>query len=827
MQQALADLNAKSHVIRQAIAAEEQSDKETGAIYARHVKNYQLWWESDQANLLRDNASHVVIPAFPVIPSKATLYLEYETTRPQKRKREDGSASTGTLGVSGVKQVISALEHWRLNNQHRYPDIPDAQVGLRHDLRIKTFETAAAHKEPIRVKMAHTLKAKGTNADTFTSSDLMRCAGWCLTNFKGPSQIYIGLRDRAMLLTSCSVAFRGDSTRSLLLSDLFMTDVIMNAKGLGETIPALTMLADNAKHNQTGRTDEHGAFRHRHVELCPVGSIALLLFAYYHIRNAPLPDFVPDFSDPQYGDYGKREWYGMHLFHSGSDPMSEMGYDNHRKRVNLIYEKNRINISKVTHAGREFSVKTAREYGATVDGAKALGGWSDSGSFKPCYDRALPVDALLGAAMFDAARPESHFLPREFLEPPPDLVKLLFPWVEEQLAALEVREKETPFSRDIALRQVFTLLIWFRVLLLQDGALLYMKHPQAPLFQYAPFNSPQFRVFAASSVEKIAEVEAQGRLAIKGLPQTLVRGFQGAMSGVSMAQHAARSEQRACMLSMQAQISALTQHVQESGSGVRKRITRARRGPVSVPPPFATASEPSPPAVLISSSVALRLGLTTSSDSNLNDQGPLPSITDSLRLDQSTAAVFEPSQDFIDPLLRGASVNASLGPSSLTDTVPSSVSQLAAWSLLALQYSEARLRRHQWEWIEKTNTFLPHYAFQPVKKITDIWTEWASGLNGFLSVRELTEGWNAKWKRDLRAIKSEWGRRSKVIGLVEKLAAKPNWNLELALQFIRDVYETDSSFPTVRSFCDYLQSSKANNADTVFKKSSTWSSSHV
>lgn len=64
----------------------------------------------------------------------------------------------------------------------------------------------------------------------------MKCAAWCLTDFKGPSNIYIGLRDRGMLLTSCSVAFRGDSTRNLLLSDLFMTDVIMNAKGLGETV---------------------------------------------------------------------------------------------------------------------------------------------------------------------------------------------------------------------------------------------------------------------------------------------------------------------------------------------------------------------------------------------------------------------------------------------------------------------------------------------------------------------------------------------------------------------------------------------------------------
>ncbi|KAJ7899945.1 hypothetical protein B0H13DRAFT_1883572 [Mycena leptocephala] len=176
MKQALVALETKSHVIRQGVAAEEQSDKETGATYAR-----------------------------------------------QKRKRDDGSESTGTISISGVKQVISALEccaNW-----------------LRHDLRIKTFETAAVHKEPQRVKMAHTLKVKGTNADTFTAADLIKCAGWCLTDFKGPFNIYMGLRDRAMLLTSRSVAFRGDNTRSLLLSDLFfMTDVMMNAKSFGETV---------------------------------------------------------------------------------------------------------------------------------------------------------------------------------------------------------------------------------------------------------------------------------------------------------------------------------------------------------------------------------------------------------------------------------------------------------------------------------------------------------------------------------------------------------------------------------------------------------------
>ncbi|KAJ7745543.1 hypothetical protein DFH07DRAFT_977314 [Mycena maculata] len=339
MQRSLQAMEEHSQVIRQKLTAEEQDDKETADTYARQVTNYQVYWNTYQAALVRDDPMLVPIPAFPIIATKVTIYLEHETTRPQKRKRSDGSDSTATIGVHSVKQIVSALENSRLNNQHLYPNIPEAQMALRLDLRIKRFESAAAHKEPQRVKMAHTLKATGTNADTFTPDDLKRCAGWCLTDFKGPMNIYIGLRDRAMLLTSCSVAFHGDNTRSLLLSDLFATDVIFNAKGLGEVVPALALIADNAKHNQTGRTDEHGALRHRFVELCPIGSIALLLFSYFHVRNELVPNFVPDFSDSNYGDFGKREWYGIHLFPAGKSPMDEMGYDNHRKRVNLIYKQ--------------------------------------------------------------------------------------------------------------------------------------------------------------------------------------------------------------------------------------------------------------------------------------------------------------------------------------------------------------------------------------------------------------------------------------------------------------------------------------------------------
>ncbi|KAK7028398.1 hypothetical protein R3P38DRAFT_923774 [Favolaschia claudopus] len=830
MQTALNDLEAESHLIRQQIAAEEQSDKETARNYARQVTNYQLWWDGNQAQLATKDPARVMIPAFPIIPAKVALFLQYETTRPQKRKRPDGTESTATLGVSGVKLAISALENWRLNNQHKYPDIPEAQRGLRTDIRIKQFESAASHKEPQRVQMAHALKAKGTNADTFTSDDLRRCSMWCITDFKGPQNIYIGLRDRAMLLTSCGVAFRGDNTRHLLISDLFTTDVVMNAKGLGETVPALTFIADNAKHNQTGRTDEFGAFRHRFVELCPVGAIALVLFAHFHVRNAPLPNFAPDFSDPQYGDYGRRDWYRMHLFPSAQDPMSDMSYDNHRKRVNLIYENNGVNISKVTHAGREYSVKTAREYGATVDGAKALGGWSESGSFRPCYDRALPLDALLGVAMFDAMRPETHFLAREFLEPPRELMLDIFPWIQDQLLALEEREKENPFARDIALRQFFKLLVWFRSVILQDAALIYKQYPDAPLFKYAPFNTALFQQFAAASVQRINKIESEANLALKNLPQNLVRGFQGALAGVSLAHRAERDETRAYIERLESQIQILTQQFMQQSLGKGKGSRKTMKIPVLIPPvlsiptPSLTTAAASSSALMLDSNSCLpspAADFSFMGDSidfsfmgdpmdvsfphgSFDDLAIMPASSTSIPL-PSTLPRSPPSQDPLSTVSGFASktsppttISSSFLDPPITTTSGHTATQISAWNTLAIKYSDQRLRRHQWDWVEKTNSFLPRYTFQRVLKITDIWTEWIEGIGGFLSIRDLNNTWAARWRTGTQTLKNEYGRRKKVIDLINRLAEKPNWNVELALRFIREVYEQDTkTFPTI------------------------------
>lgn len=83
-----------------------------------------------------------------------------------------------------------------------------------------------------------------------------------------------------------------------------------------------------------------------------------------------------------------------------------------------MHEMNQINISKVTHATRVYAAQTARTNGASEHGTKALGGWSEGGSFRQCYERTFPVDALLATAYFSPKTPESYCLPRENLGRP-------------------------------------------------------------------------------------------------------------------------------------------------------------------------------------------------------------------------------------------------------------------------------------------------------------------------------------------------------------------------------------------------------------------------
>ncbi|KAJ7896382.1 hypothetical protein B0H14DRAFT_3425750 [Mycena olivaceomarginata] len=159
---------------------------------ARRTFKIELELELAVADALRP-APEAVLGALP-LAFEITEGGEHESTRPQMRKHkaadiDDSVPESSSVGDSGIKQAISALESYRLHNQRRYKEDPEALVNLHSDPRVNAFESAAAHREPERAKMSHSLKTKGSSA------------GECSCE---------------MLLTPTSVAFRGDSSRALL-----------------------------------------------------------------------------------------------------------------------------------------------------------------------------------------------------------------------------------------------------------------------------------------------------------------------------------------------------------------------------------------------------------------------------------------------------------------------------------------------------------------------------------------------------------------------------------------------------------------------------------
>ncbi|EKM54563.1 uncharacterized protein PHACADRAFT_258504 [Phanerochaete carnosa HHB-10118-sp] len=141
---------------------------------------------------------------------------------------------------------------------------------------------------------------------------------------------------------------------------------------------------------------------------------------------------------------------------------------------------------------------------------------------------------------------------------------------------------------------------------------------------------------------------------------------------------------------------------------------------------------------------------------------------------------------------------AAVIPVPVTNPVPPTQYMNASqqWLELLSKFPKALLERHQWEW--RDNRWLPVYRYQKVDKITDFWTEHADGLNGHLSTRALDEQWGATWRRNEGGLKTEHGRRKKVVLLFSRLMeAKPRWTVHHVVNFVHEHYSQYQSKPNM------------------------------
>ena len=162
--------------------------------------------------------------------------------------------------------------------------------------------------------------------------------------------------------------------------------------------------------------------------------------------------------------------------------------------------------------------------------------------------------------------------------------------------------------------------------------------------------------------------------------------------------------------------------------------------------------------------------------------------------------------------------------------------QIKAIRNLLQKYGRDRVQKHQFEWITYSSgsiadEWLPLYTYKVGVSIWDMWEEWANGLDGHLSVCQLNDGWDARWRRNNSGQKTEAGRRKKFVELVEALAKKPNWNTALALRFLKEKYPIPSPqqpyLKSIRAFIEHLQNKATGKTafQAILLQSSSYCSS--
>lgn len=163
--------------------------------------------------------------------------------------------------------------------------------------------------------------------------------------------------------------------------------------------------------------------------------------------------------------------------------------------------------------------------------------------------------------------------PGTFTEPPADVLDHLFPWVEAELDALQVRVSQKLSNKDIALREFLGLMQWLRVVLVQDCALLYAKYPHCPIFNFAPFTFSSFTTFSAHAANLVAAAEEKARLAFHNLPDHMARSMRGYAADLQMKQELSLRQLSEQMQEMREENAQLKQLVIASSSKGSRRKT--------------------------------------------------------------------------------------------------------------------------------------------------------------------------------------------------------------------------------------------------------------
>jgi len=432
-----------------------------------------------------------------VSEEKLSLYLQEAVINRKVRARGKAQHSTpetgddAVVGYSSVESTVSALcDLWQVQRSQNLNPYPHPRgVAVKGLLKQMAQYKAERKRAAFADRGANTIQ-DGHTDDQFQSvlATLWR---------QGLEKPEISLRTLFDITFSHSTLTRGEDTRHAELADIFTIE--LQNQGPTRCFPLIATI-DASKTNKTGKPWYAACLRTKNVQSCPVGALSFYLLYRFTLGSEEFPDF----------DHRKK-WYRRRVLKGYPWQLEkEISYDTQLQHVKAAYRAAGIVSTHWTHLQRKVGSQRAEEAGADEASIRRLGRWNND-QMTRVYLTNLPLEAMKAVAGYSTNNPHSYYVARAAVEPPPSLLRQVFPEIEKWEGRVLLGKDN--FVQDIAASGFLNFLIQARLVILQDAALLSTTYPshslwRLPVFQSYEFGAFQRQVLAAEDSPQINLAEA-------------------------------------------------------------------------------------------------------------------------------------------------------------------------------------------------------------------------------------------------------------------------------------------------------------------------------
>lgn len=321
---------------------------------------------------------------------------------------------------------------------------------------------------------------------------------WNSGRFVSDRIAFASLRNRYCFLQTLCGILRGESVYNAELSDMLGISVKNTTDP--HSIFILVMQLAFGKTNK-GKKLFGRIARHKDVRKCGVGALAFYLLFRFELTG--------EFDSIEYDLTDNKDWFDVKLLvdAQGTDYKKSISNKTYADAMKAVLKQLGIASSHYVHFGRVVGAIELELLEMSSDEIRQLGNWDPSTQEK-CYSSKLPMKGIRGKASFIAAN-GMYFNPRTVLEPPDDLKRQVFPFLEKlEESLLASSDGETRYTALHFVRLLKTL----RSVALQDAAVMFEFHPerrQHQLFKRIKvFSSDGFKNYCSQMRAAISAAES-------------------------------------------------------------------------------------------------------------------------------------------------------------------------------------------------------------------------------------------------------------------------------------------------------------------------------